>query len=288
MTYPIDVMVLNHCPEEFVSWSAAAKLARYEKVMKWHDFMLDLNKKKKVPWAWGSHQLLSKFRPLSAMNTLITVYHASSMSEYSDMMEADPLRDCSTYMTIPLEPLQYDLSNDAASAEMAAPGDSSLSRLAVDLYRAVTRKPPSFFDPKNQTAPNPPNPPINLTAKSKPGDDLEYLLYGIGIPQSTDWNDARRSVYNEQLAWWHAYASKLIAAGQVRHGWSTHNFCDVAIASANSKGSAMVVTAPTFAALDQLYDLNPFENQGLFLSVLLRPLADQREADLARLHAANR
>src|SRR5258706_10415335 len=99
----MEIMNVISNPDDFARWDPKRKLDRYRRVMEWHDHIRAYHKKGKVPWVWGSHQLLSRVEPTGSQGVLVAVYRVEDWAEYDHLMTVDdPLRDVSTYATVPL------------------------------------------------------------------------------------------------------------------------------------------------------------------------------------------
>ena len=288
MAYPTDFMIIISSPEDYPSWPAGQKLKRLEKVVAWHDYVLELNSNGKMPWVWGTHQIISKFEPSGNQGTLIAIFKSKSLADFSQMMENDPLRDCSNYITIPLTSLDTDFEEDVARLDDVAnlQTSSAIGRLFAEGLAGMQRNRPPYYDPKNPRFAVPPNPPCNMERTEGADDPIEYFLYGTGLEDGAAWTDARRAMYTEKVKWWHAYNADLVKNGQVTHGWSTHIFCHASDPVKERKGAIMILTAGSFPELDELYGANPLIEEADFISAALRPIASQRAADQARLKRA--
>ncbi len=286
MAYLADVMTLVSAPPDFVAWSPERKLERYERVIQWHDYIRGLNGSQKVKWAWGSHALLSNFRMSPSQGTLIYIVSAESLEEYTTILEGDPLRDISTYMTLPLSPIDADFEQDKQRRELRTELDiqGTLGSAFVDAERSTVRRPPSFHDRANPKVAKPANPPCDLDDKEDYG--VSYLLYGTGLSQAAEWSDLKRSIYEEKIQWWHSFAADMVEQGKMTHAWATHAFCDTGRLESNRRGGAAILKAEDFDEVDEIYRLNPLSSEAEFVSIALRPLARQREADAARVELA--
>jgi hypothetical protein len=288
MAYPADIMVIVASPDDFPSWAPTQKINRYARVVEWHAFVRQLNAQGKARWAWGSHALLSNFTMSGNQGTLVYVISTSTLEEFTQILEEDPLRDISSYITLPLSPIENDFEEDQLRLELRGELDIQGEKGTefAGAVRSLYRKPPSFFDPANPRVARPSNPPCDMDEKDDYG--ISYLLYGTGLAEEAAWTDLQRMIYEEKVKWWHAFAADMVEQGKMTHAWATHGFCDSYRMEVNRRGGAVVLRANDFQEIDEFYRLNPLQQEGTFLSIALRPLGQQRESDIARLERARR
>ena len=286
MTYAVDIMLIISSPHDFPSWVPRQKLDRYRRIVEWHQFVRDLHDRGNVKWVWGSHALLSKFTMSGSQGALVAIISAKTLSEFTLIMESDPLRDVSIYLTLPLSPLVLDFELDKVRAESQSDLDirGNVGEVYIDALRSQYRKPPSSFDGTVERVANPPNLETDLDEMEDYG--VSYLLYGTGLPEQAAWTDFQRSIYEQKVQWWHTFAAAMIEGGKMTHAWATHGFCDSTIASTNRAGAVAIMPAADFEEIDQLYNLNPLQQEGTFHSIALRPIALQRKSDIAVLKRA--
>lgn len=289
MLEPLDVFVLISNPPDFNAWPDEQQIRRYERVLEWHDYIREVHDRGQAPWVWGSHQLLSAVNLTGSLGVLVAVYHVESLAEFDRLLDDDPLRDISEYLIFPLAPLFEDRETDFKRLDTARrqllDGKAASSRVAYETYRTLWRDAPDFVD--NVEYRRPPNPPVDLQRTAQPDDPIEVLLYGSNPDELiTDWIDARKVIHYEKVQWWHDYAAMLIERGNLTHGWSGHQFCAIDRRAAVSAPVPAVIAAPTYDEFDALYKLDPLRDATLFLSVVLKPIADQRASDMTRLERA--
>jgi hypothetical protein len=288
MAYANDYMLIITSPEDFPSWPEAQKMRRYEKVVQWHDHVLNLNKSGKMPWVWGSYQLLSAYEPTGNQGTLVAVYRADSLADFSEVMLRDPLRDCSKYTTLALASVtaDYDEDMDDLARQAQAGVTGHAAGLAREVLQSLQRAAPPYYDAKARQVAEAPNIAVDVNQDDAQSDYVDYLLYGTATNGSADWLDARRALYTEKVKWWHAYNADLIRKGYVTHAWSTHTFCHSGSQASTKKGACLVMRARSLSEMDQVYGANPLLEEALFISVALRPIGAQRRSDQAKLQLA--
>lgn len=284
----IEVMVIVNVPASYASWDRPKQANRQRQVLRWHDYVRSLHKKGNAPWIWGSHQIVDAIDLSEAQSALVAVYSVSSLSEYDALMLRDPLRDCSVYLTIPLQSLKEDAESDIRISEFGTVSGGSQGSIEAQVrsaYRSLFRSPPSFFTRDNlQALHHPSNIHTDLNRRLKPGDPLQLLLYGINPNELIGmWDDTRRAIHYEKVLWWHAYVSEQTKNGRMTHGWSTQDFCTIMAPGSKKAGGVVVLRAQDFKELNSAYQENPLRDEGLFYSILLQPIADQLEADEEKL-----
>jgi hypothetical protein len=286
---PFEVMVLISNPDSFPDWAATEKRDRYERVVAWHEYAQTLNGEGKVPYAWGSHQLLSRAKLTPSLGLLVAVYRVESWQEFDELLLDDPLRDVSQYATTPLTPLFQDRSSDLRRFErnrdMLRPDASDLDRVVHAVTRALYNKAPDFVGRYEQVEPT--NPPTDFSTVESPEGQLEILLIGTNPDEYiTLWDDVRKLVHVEKVNWWHDYMAMLIHDQKVSHAWGTNDFCFIGGLSATYAGAAAVFRVKDYEEFDELYRLDPIRETTLFWSVLLQPIGRQRRMDSERLKRA--
>ena len=284
----MDTLVLTTQPADAASWPANKQLARYERTVEWHDFARGLNERGALPWAWGSHSLLHSAKTTARTHVVISVYQTKSLEELDRLMDDDPLRDFSEYLTIPLTTLDNDFETDRKRLELA---DHELIRgrrktaRAVQDYEANYRGAPDYAGKYPRK--NPANRPVDFNRTAGPGDKFEVLLYGTNPDQYIgEWSDLRKHVHYKKVLTWHDYVAMLTAQGKLSHVWGTHGFCSHHTLEATYAGAVQIFQADDFDDFDEVYRLDPIRESTIFLSVALRPIADQRAGDVRRLEIA--
>jgi hypothetical protein len=281
MAYPVTVLLVINPPQDYPSWEDAQKLARAEAVVEFHEYIRAYHRDGKIRWAWGSYPLYSAYNSRINLSSFVVVYSAPTMDDYASFMAGCPLTSFATFVTVPLYSLAEDFEEDEKTRKESnvfpAGKEAQQWRRRV---QAEYRVAPEYFRSLRELRPiNPPNAPVDFDQMDSSG--VSYLLYGVGPVQSVNWTDFRRSIYNEKIFWWYAYANNLIRGGKITHGWSIMPFCDVIGVYANCKGGVVVLHAIDLNELTELYRQNPLIEEAEFLSVALRPIAQQRTADAA-------
>ncbi|TPL72294.1 hypothetical protein [Mesorhizobium sp. B2-3-15] len=279
MSYPVEVMLIINPPLDYASWDEKLQANRAHSVVRFHDQLSRYNKAGNVKWAWGSYPLFSAFNARINLSSFVVVFSAKDMEEYKTFMAECPLSDNSVFITIPLVSLADDFEEDERTRESLRKFHSDKASTAeINRVRASYLKPPSYFDEKTVAPINPPNVHTNFSDSSEAG--VSYLLYGVGPEGSAHWSDLKRAIYSEKVFWWYAYAGDLIKRGKITHGWSVSPFCDVISVRQNCKGGVVILNAMDMNELTELYRFNPLFDEAEFLSISLRCIARQREADI--------
>lgn len=285
----VEVLAIIANPDDFPSWPEEQKVRRYERVMAWHDYVEDLHLKGKMPWIWGSHQVIDSVTMSTAVDVRIAGYRVDSLKEFNDLAIEDPLRDVSKYMTIPLSSITEDKVNDIERVreghERLLQGKDRFGTLIYEAYRSLYRQPPSYVGQYDYQEPN--NPGVDLYRESAPGDPIEFMLYGTNPDELIGvWDDTRKMIHYEKVQWWHDYAAMLLAQGHATHVWGNHDFCSATALLDKSAAAVMIIKAQTWDEFDDLYKLDPIRDATRFLSVALRPIADQKRNDARLLELA--
>jgi hypothetical protein len=286
---PFEIMVWISTTNDFMSWSDERKINRYQRVLQWHDYIANLHEMGKVPYVWGSHQLLSRFKFAPTMGLHIVVFRVESWREFDEIMLLDPLRDVSQYVTTPLSSLFEDRESDLQRYEkhkesLLKGRDEASLRIYSD-YRALYDQTPDYVG--KYPYKKPANTETSLTKVETPGDPLQILIMGMNPEEYISmWDDTRKLIHHEKVMWWHDYMVMLINQDKISHAWGTHDFCFILGSSSNSAAAVAIYKTDSYEEFDDLYRLDPIRTSSLFWSVLLQPIADQRRQDEERLKIA--
>lgn len=291
---PIEIMVLISNPENFASWSTEQQLQRFEAVLDWHDYIARLNPVR-VPYVWGTHQILSQIRPSPVQDMYVAVYRVESLKEFDELMYLDPLRSSSQYMTILLTDLRNDLDDDkkrlqrAKDGLVSSGGDAAVQALSA--LRARFRAAPDFVG--NQQPAEPQNPRVmyyrDKFAESVDEErKLQILIYGQNPPEYMTWDDARKLVHYEKVLWWHDHVADMLSSGRMSHVWGNQDFCDISILSSRSASGTAIYKVKDLDEFAEVYRLDPLRDSGRFLSVVLKPIDEQRKLDEMRVVASSK
>ena len=287
---PIEVMVLITNPDGFDSWAPKRQLARYRCVLEWHDLMAKMSPSK-VPYIWGTHQILSQIRPSPTHDMLVAVYRVDSLSEFDELMYNDPLRSCSRYMTILLTDLRNDLEDDKKRLQRVRDelliSANAETRKELRKVQALFRSAPDFVGKQKSIK------PLNLSVPYfadqstdvAPERPLQILIYGQNPPEYMAWDDARKLAHYEKVLWWHDHVADMLSTNRMSHVWGNHDFCDISTLSYRSASGAAVYRVKDLDEFAEVYRLDPLRDSGRFLSVALKPIEAQRDLDLQRLRA---
>jgi hypothetical protein len=289
----MEIMVLAGSPLDFPSWNFASKLDRYKRVMQWHDeYLPKMYEKEKVTHSWGSHEILSRFDPTTSLGILSCVYEVETLEEFDHLMANNPLRDISQFTTLPLctlfEDKRSDYERTDRSLNLLMSNKNAAQARVIEDARSLYSGPPDFVG-KNELVDNPPNLPNSLSEDQFPNDELRIMLVASNPNNLIEsWDDLRKQILYEKVNWWFDYMAKMIQDERVSHGWGTHDFCNIAAPSVNSKGAVHVLTAKDFEDFHIFYNLDPLREWARFHTVILNPIQKQRGLDLARLEQAKR
>jgi hypothetical protein len=282
----LEFVVLVASPSDFISWPAVAKIDRYERVMQWHDFVAH-NSPSRIPFAWGTHQLLSHTDLSSLVSLAMVVYRVQSLSEFDRLMEEDPLRDVSRYTTWAVSPLADDRQKDI----------TRFNRLKQNLFGTMEEaeygNKPGWTNLRSQYINAPdyvgkhvfraPPMPLRTYRESASSDRIEVFIHGTNPPGLMDWSDAKQLISYEKVLWWHDYIAMLIERGQVSHAWTAKDFCDSTSLKGNTEAAQVVYSVKDLDEFGDLYSLDPLRLKGDFWSILLQPIEQQRQNDEMRL-----
>jgi hypothetical protein len=279
----MDVLILVTSPKDTASWSDAQRRRRWAGVMDWHDYALALNERGKLPWAWGLRNLLDTTKPTAVDHGLAAIYQVDNLAELTSMLDEDPLREVSEYLSVPLATLAEDFANDTErfeSAKKGLIGDDPVAMLKYTEYEAAMAKVPRHVG--NFTSRLPANAPVDFDRLSEPGDALEILVNGTNPDGYTDWDDLRLLLHYQKVLWWHHYTWMLVEQGIKSHSWGVHDFCTT-IYNSNKRAAAMdVFNVPNLETFTKYFALDPIRDDSLYQVALLRPIAEQRRSDHRR------
>ena len=283
----LEVMVFVANPADFTSWPLERKIARYTRLMTWHEYISTLSPTT-LPQVWGTSQVLSQTRLSPIQNLNVLVYRVESLAEFDAIMYNDPLREFSDYTTIMLTELSKDREDDIKRLDRArkelANTDDALKIL--EQQRALFRSEPDYVG--KYTMEDPENPLVGYFRSIDDSDErpLEVLILGQNPPEYMSWDDARKLIHYEKVIWWHDHIAQMLHEGRVSHVWGTHDFCDLGLLSYRSASAVTVYRAKDLDEFDDTYRLDPLRDHGRFWSMILKPIVQQRELDEMRLKHA--
>jgi len=283
----LDVMVLIHDPEDFISWPEEKKLHRYERVMEWHDYVENLHSDGKMPWVWGSHQIVNAIWPTTVQNVHVGIYQVRSLAEFDELFEEDPLRDISKYLVVPLSTFFEDVDIDRERTDRMkldfANGKTEEDLRAFDAYRGRAFKgAPDYVGKVQRRLAS--NPPVDIQRESEPDEPFRVLVYGTNPDELIGvWDDDKRLIHYEKVDWWADYTSLMLEEGKATHCWGRHDFCASERLGTTSAGAITIFEVEGLGEFGELYKLDPLRECSLFQTVALRPIADQRKADQRRV-----
>src|SRR5436190_1347987 len=139
----MDVLVLVTNPRTSATWSDQHHLTRWARVMEWHDYTRELHDRGKLPWAWGLRMMLETTSPTAVDHGLAAIYQVDDLRELTRLLDEDPLREVSDYLSVPLATLDEDFANDTErfeKAKKALIGDDPVALIKYAEYEAVTAK----------------------------------------------------------------------------------------------------------------------------------------------------
>lgn len=275
----MDILVATYNPSDYISWSKDQQLERLRLIMERHDRDEALDRDR-LPFAWGTHQILSQVNPSPVVHALVTVYRVEDVAEFDELMGSDPLRHRSRYTTILLDKLdsdyEVDLQRFDETMEMVRRSNNAAQNKELDRIRARFSAAPEFVGSNPFRAPEMPFRGYVQTEREK---KLEFLVYGVNLPQDPAWDDMTKAIHYEKVLWWHQYVSKMISDRRISHAWGTLDFCDIEGLSVRSAGGAVIYQANDFTDFADVYKQDPLRTRAQFWSVALKPLSAQREQD---------
>jgi hypothetical protein len=282
----MQTLVMIHNPADIASWSEDRRLDRWERVMRWHQYARQLNEQGKITHAWGSHGLGDAERPDSRHHTLVTVYSTTDLSEYDDLREIDPLLDVSDYVTVPLVSLEQKHAADVAKFEdlqtrVVRPDDPVNARVFAEHKAVIKSTPPDFAGKYPRVSPA--NEGTDFDTREGQQAPLRVLLYGVNPDEYVDmWNDMTKLLHCQKLLWWHDYVAMLHSQGHVTHAWGSNDYTASLAPNAKTGGHVAIYRTADFDEFDGLYRVDPVRSKQLYISIALRPIADQRASDERR------
>ena len=220
---PLEIMVFISNPEGFETWPIEKQLQRYQCIIKWHEHVSMINPVK-VPYVWGTHQVLSQVRLSPIQDMYVLVYRVQSLSEFDELMFEDPLRDCSHYKTVLLTDIAKDLEDDKKRFEDAlkqlTDGRDKKAIAEIERQRSRFKLAPDYVGKYKSIKPT--NPIVNYfknSFESFSERPLEILIHGMNPPEYMAWDDARKLIHYEKVLWWHDHIAQMLHEGRVSHVW---------------------------------------------------------------------
>jgi hypothetical protein len=286
----MEFFVLTTAPESSASWTDEQRLARWARVMDWHEHARELNASGKLPCAWGLRQLPHTSRPSAVAHGLVSIYQTESLAEFTALLDSDPLREVSDYMTVPLTTLDGDYATDVNrfdDARAALIGQDPVSVLRYAEYEAVMAKQPEFV---GKYAPRvPANEPVDFDRTSEPGDPIEFLVNGVNPDGYVGmWDDLRHLMHYQKVLWWHHYTWMMATQGIKSHTWGTHDYCTTIRNTSRTAGALDVYRVAKMSELTAALALDPIRDDSIMQIAALRPVADQLRSDERRATQAMR
>ena len=166
-------------------------------------------------------------KPTAVDHALVSIYQTQSLAEFTALLDTDPLREVSDYMTVPLTTLQGDFATDTNrfdDARKALIGEDPASVLRYAEYEAMMAKQPDFVGKYQPLAPA--NEPVDFDRPGEPGDPLQFLVNGVNPGGYIGmWDDLRHLMHYQKVLWWHHYTWMLASQGIKTHTFGTHDFC---------------------------------------------------------------
>jgi hypothetical protein len=292
----MDVLVMVTNPEGSASWSARERLSRWARVLEWHEYARELHAAGRLPWAWGLRQVTSSTRVSPVHHGVAAVYQVEDFAQLSALLDEDPLREVSAYLTVPLATLDEDFANDTErfdNAKRALIGSDEASVLAFAEYEAAMAKAPGYVGRYEPRMPD--NPSVDFERLAEPGDPVEVLVYGVNPGSYIGvWDDLRHLMHYQKVLWWHHYTWMLATQGIKTHTWGAHDFCTAAPQqpsadfSKNSAAALDVFKLPRLEDFTTAFALDPIRDDTHYQVALLRPIAEQRRSDERRAQDAMR
>lgn len=282
----MQTLVIIHNPADIANWSEERRLDRWARVMRWHEYARELNRQGKITHAWGSHGLGDAERPESRHHTMVVIYTTRDYAEYDELRESDPLLDVSEYLTVPLVSLAEKRAMDVKRFEdlreqVIRPDDPVNARVFAE-HKAVIKSTPPDFLGKYPFVPVP-SEGTDFDTREEPQAPLRVLLYGVNPDEYVDmWDDMTRLLHCQKLMWWHDYAAMLHSQGHITHAWGSSDVTTSMSPTAKTGGHVAIYQSPDFDEFDSLYRVDPVRSKQLYISIALRPIADQRASDERR------
>lgn len=115
---------------------------------------------------------------------------------------------------------------------------------------------------------------------------MDILVVGTTPSGFPDWSPERKVDRYEEVQWWHDYTAMLIHEGKATHVWGRRDFCSAVETQSVSAGAVVLFEARDYDEFDALHKLDPIRDATRLQSIVLKPIADQRESDERRLKAA--
>lgn len=286
----MEFLVLTTAPESSSSWSDEQRLSRWARVLDWHDHARELHAAGQLPWVWGVRQMPHTTKPTGVDHALVSIYQTQSLAEFTALLDTDPLREVSDYMTVPLTTLQGDFGTDTNrfdDARKALIGEDPASVLRYAEYEAVMAKQPDFVGKWQPLAPA--NEPVDFDRPGEPGDPLQFLVNGVNPGGYIGmWDDLRHLMHYQKVLWWHHYTWMLAAQGIKTHTFGTHDFCTTIRNAEKTAAAFDVFTVPSLERLTEALALDPIRDDSIMQIAMLRPIADQLRSDERRATTAMR
>jgi hypothetical protein len=285
----MQTLVMVYNPANIGSWTEEQRIERWRRVGEWHQYAADLHRSGKISQAWGIHALTDAQFPNPRQHILIAVYDTVDFGEFDELREVDPLLDQSEYLTVPLIGLDRLREQDAQRLQdlkdRVLRDDPINNRVFAEHQAVIKTTPPKFVGQYQPAVPD--NPRLDFDTRAGADAPLNVMLYGANPDNYVNtWDDMTKLLHCQKLMWWHEYMDMLIAQGHVTHAWGTSDYTSAVATLSKTGGNVAIYEARDYEEFDTLYRLDPVRSKNVYLSVVLRPIADQRDSDLERLELA--
>ena len=152
----------------------------------------------------------------------------------------------------------------------------------ASLLSQVRLTPPDNFTGKYPHS-SPANETTDFDAVEPQQAPLRVLLYGVNPAEYVDmWDDMTKLLHCQKLLWWHDYVAMLQSQGHVTHAWGSNDITASLAPNTKTGGHVAIYRTTDFDEFDSLYRVDPVRSKQLYISIALRPIADQRASDERR------
>jgi hypothetical protein len=260
-----EIMVLIQNPPEYLSWPRPEKLAFYENVVRWHDYIQKLMKAGDVTRAWGAEKLPGRVRFVGTKILLIAIYK-TTFGRFSELLTQDPLWDSAWYEAPILKSIAGDYEDDLKRYQ----------RQRSFLEEKLSRKLPK--------------PVVDYqweTPRIKSGGRMEVLVLSKNSPGYQDLSDEEKLMESEKILQMHNYHRPLRESGVIAEEWGTYQNCGFGVwAGGNVAEGVHITRVNSYDEFDAVFLSDPVRNISRVHTIVLVPFEESRRRAQADLKVA--
>ena len=250
---PYETMLLVQNPPEYITWPQSEKLAFYENVVRWHEYISELMKAGEVTRAWGAEKLPGRVRP-NATKTLLIAIYKTTFARFTELITRDPLWDSAWYQGHILKSIEGDYEDDVKRVgRQRASLEKKLGKKLTKLAAKYQGKRPDI----------------------KPGGDIDVLVSSTNEPAIGLLSEEERLAQDELVLQMHDYHQPFREAGIIVHDWGTYQNCGFGVTDgANRQRGVYITRVNSYDEFDDFFQAHPRRVVSIVHTVVLVPFEE--------------